>query len=133
MSFLKKTLYGEYSLGFTFWVMGCVAPVPLFVAKYVLRETGVFTHDDTAVFLAGRAFLWLEWLFFAFITVALWNASVQHLKRVAQGQSGSVFWGQFGRVLSVASGMLALGSFSNLSGITTLVFGRPLFLALGAG
>lgn len=29
MLFLKKVWLGEYSLAFTFWVMGCVFPVTL--------------------------------------------------------------------------------------------------------
>jgi len=133
MAFLKKVLLGEYSLGFTFWVMGCVAPTPIFAAKYYLREVGVFAHENTAIFLAGQAFLWLEWLYFVFITVALWRAATNHLKRSERGESLKAIWGQLGRLLAVASGILATGSFSNLSGLTTLIFGQPMFIGLGAG
>ena len=133
MSFFKKVFNGEYSLIFTFWVMGCVAPTPIFATKYYLREAGVFTHEDTAIFLIGQAFLWLEWLYFLFITVALWNSSVNHLKRVERGDPGKVVWGQLGRVLAVASGIMALGSFSNLSGLTALIFGQSMFIGLGTG
>jgi hypothetical protein len=133
MSFIKRVFLGKYGLNFTFWVMGCVAPAPIFTAKYYLSETGIFTHENTAIFLTGQAFLWLEWLYFAFITVALWNSSANHLKRVERGESGNAIWGQLGRLLAVASGILALGSFSNLSGLTTSIFGRPMFIGIGAG
>ena len=133
MSFLKKVWFGEFSLSFTFWVMGCLAPTPIFPAKYYLHEAGVFTHENVVIFLAGQAFLWLEWLFFAFITVALWNSSSNHLKRAWRGESEKAIWGQLGRLLAVASGILALGSFSNLSGLTTLIFGQPMFIGLGGG
>jgi len=133
MAFLKKVVFGEYSLAFTFWVMGCVAPTPIFAAKYFLSETGVLTNENTAIFLAGQVFLWLEWSYFAFITIALWNSSVNHLGRIERGESGKVIWGRLGQVLAVASGILALGSFANLSGITTLIFGQPMFLGIGSG
>ncbi|MGI9289966.1 MAG: hypothetical protein ACR2QG_01670 [Gammaproteobacteria bacterium] len=133
MLFLKKVLLGEYSLGFTFWVMGCIFPAPIFAAKYYLKETGVLTHEETVIFLAGQAFLWLEWSYFAFITIALWNASASHIKRTHKSASSEMLWGQTGRALAAASGILALGSFANLSGLTTLIFGRPLFIGLGAG
>jgi hypothetical protein len=86
-----------------------------------------------AVFLAGQVFLWIEWLYFAFITVALWNASVNHLQRAERGGSEKALWGQLGRVLAAASGILALGSFANLSGLTTLIFGQPLYIGMGRG
>ena len=133
MSFLRKVLLGKYSLGFTFWIMGCVAPTPIFAAKYYLREAGVFTHENAGVFVAGQGFLWLEWLYFAFITVALWNASSRHLDRAGRGEPVKAVWGQLGRLTAAASGVLALASFSNLSGLTTLILGRPMFLGLGAG
>jgi hypothetical protein len=133
MSFLKKVWFGEFSLSFTFWVIGCLAPTPIFVTKYYLREAGVLAHENMAVFLAGQAFLWLEWTYFAFITVALWNSSFNHLKRAERGGSEKAIWGQLGRLLAVASGILALGAFSNLSGLTSLIFGRPMFIGLGAG
>ncbi len=133
MLYAKKVFYGEYGLGFTFWVMGFIAPTPIFAAKYYLREAGVFVHENAAVFLAGQAFLWLEWSYFAFITVALWNASVNHLKRVERCEAGKAIWGQLGRLLAVASGFLALGSFANLSGLTALIFGEAIFIGLGAG
>jgi hypothetical protein len=133
MSFLKKVWLGDYSLSFTFWVMGCLVPAPIFASKYYLREAGVFTHDNFAVFSAGQSFLWLEWLYFAFITVALWNGSSKHLERAAGGGLEKAIWGQFGRLLAVASGVLALGSFANLSGLTTLIFGESMFIGLGAG
>jgi hypothetical protein len=133
MSLLKKAWFGEYSLGFTFWIMGCVVPTPIFAAKYYLREAGIFTHGNTAVFLAGQSFLWLEWLYFVFITVALWNSSIHHLSRAARGGKEQALWGQLCRLLAIASGLLAIGSFANLSGLTTLVFGEPRFIGLGAG
>ncbi|MDH3978624.1 MAG: hypothetical protein OEU86_08920 [Gammaproteobacteria bacterium] len=133
MSFLLKVWRGEYSLNFTFWVMGCVFPTPIFATKYYLKEAGVLTHQDQLIFLAGQAFLWLEWSYFAFITVALWNASRNQIRRAAEGEDVSKLWGQAGRALAVASGVLALGSFANLSGLTSLIFGHPLFIGLGAG
>ncbi len=133
MNFLKKVWLGEYRLGFTFWVMGCVVPTPIFMAKYYLREGGIFTHENTGIFLAGQAFLWFEWSYFVFITIALWNSASNHLQRAAAGGGEKALWGQTGRALAVASGVLALGSFANLSGLTTLIFGRPLFIGLGAG
>ncbi|MGI9309706.1 MAG: hypothetical protein ACR2P6_10620 [Gammaproteobacteria bacterium] len=133
MSFIKKAWLGEYSLGFTFWVIGCVAPIPLFPAKYYLAKAGVFTHDNLLVFVAGQAFLWLEWSFFAFITVALWNSSCKHLERAQKGGPEKALWGQIGRILAVASGILALGSFANLSGLTALIFGKSMFIGMGAG
>ena len=133
MGFIKRVLRGEYSLAFTFWVMGCIAPTPIFAAKYYLREAGVFSHENTGVYLAGQTFLWIEWLYFAFITVALWNASRNHVARIEGGAPGNIVWGRLGQVLAVASGALALGSFANLSGLTSLIFGKPLFIGLGAG
>jgi hypothetical protein len=133
MSFLKKVWFGEFSLSFTFWVMCCLAPIPFFPAKYYLHKAGVFTHENMVIFLAGQAFLWLEWSFFAFITVALWNSSSNHLKRAGGSETEKAIWGQLGRVLAVASGILILGSFSNISGLTTLIFGRPMFIGLGGG
>ena len=124
---------GGYSLAFTFWVLGCVAPTPIFVGKVRLRDAGVFTSPDPAVHAAGQAFLWFEWLYFAFITVALWNASSRHLARARQGGPERVVWGRVGQGLAIASGALALGSFANLSGLTTLVLGRPLYIGMGAG
>lgn len=87
MHFIKKVWLGEFGLGFTFWVMGCLAPAPIFAAKFYLRNAGVFAHQETAVFIAGQAFLWLEWLYFVFITVALWNSATNHLKRARRGES----------------------------------------------
>ena len=133
MSFIKKVWLGEYSLAFTFWVMGCVVPTPIFMTKFYLKETGILGHEDTVIFLAGQLFLWTEWLFFVFITVALWNASTKHLQRAAQGGAEKALWGQLGRGLAVVSGVMAAGSFANLSGLTTLIFGQPLFIGLGAG
>ena len=133
MSFLKKAWFGEYGLGFTFWVMCCLAPAPIFATKFYLREAGVFADEDMAVFLAGQVFLWLEWFYFAFITVALWNSSSNHLKHAKNDDSKRGILGQLGRLLAVASGILALGSFSNLSGLTTLIFGQPMIIGLGAG
>jgi hypothetical protein len=133
LSFLKKAWGGGFGLGFTFWVLGCLAPAPIFAAKFYLRRAGVFGHAEPAVFLAGQAFLWLEWLYFAFITVALWNSSARHLQRARRGAPDRPIWGQLGRILAAASGVLALGSFANLSGITKLVLGSPLFIGLGAG
>ena len=133
MAFLKKVWRGEYSLAFTFWVMGCVFPTPLFVTKVYLRDAGVLTSEDTATYLAGQTFLWLEWLYFVFITVALWNASANHLRRARAGGPEKAFWGQAGRALAIASGILAAGSFANLSGLTALIFGKSLFIGLGGG
>lgn len=133
MHFIKKVWLGEFGLGFTFWVMGCLAPAPIFAAKFYLRNAGVFAHQETAVFIAGQAFLWLEWLYFVFITVALWNSATNHLKRARRGESTKAIWGHAGRLLAGASGILALGSFANLSGLTTLIFGGPMFIGLGAG
>jgi len=132
MSWLKKAWVGGYGLGFTFWVLGCVAPTPIFAAKFYLREAGVLASADPAVFLAGQVFLWFEWAYFAFITVALWNSSANHLRRAAQGGREKVLWGQLGRALAVASGLLALGSLANLSGLTTWILGKPLYLGLGS-
>jgi hypothetical protein len=132
-SFLTKAWRGQFSLPFTFWVLGFLAPTPIFIGKAWLKTAGVFSHADPAIFIAGQAFLWLEWLYFAFITVALWNASTSHLRRArARGRERPV-WGQASRALAAASGALALGSFANLSGLTTLVLGRPLYIGLGGG
>jgi hypothetical protein len=132
MSFLKKAWFGEYGLGFTFWVLGFVAPTPIFAAKFYLREAGVFASDNPAVYLAGQAFLWFEWSYFAFITVALWNSASNHLKRAKGGGGERALWGQLGRLLAVASGLLALGSLANLSGLTAWIFGQPMFIGMGA-
>jgi hypothetical protein len=132
-AFLKKAWLGGYSLGFTFWVLGCVLPTPIFGAKYYLKEAGVLGHDDPVIFLFGQLFLWFEWSYFLFITVALWNASSRHLDRARQGGPEKVFWGQLGRVLALASAILVVGSFANLSGLTELIVGRSLFIGLGAG
>ncbi len=132
MSFLKKVFLGEYSLSFTFWVMSLLAPAPIFAAKYYLKEVGVFDHESMAIFLSGQLFLWLEWLYFAFITIALWNSSTNHLKHSELSESVNALWGQLGRLLAGASGLLALGSLSNLSGLTTLIFGQPMFIGIGA-
>jgi hypothetical protein len=35
-------------------------------------------------------------------------------------------------LLAVASGLLALGSLANLTGITTWIFGQPMFIGMGA-
>ena len=133
MHFLRKVWFGEFSLSFTFWIMSCLAPTPIFAAKFYFRETGIFVHEDMAIFLAGQAFLWLEWLYFVFITVALWNASSNHLSRAERGKPEKAIWGQLGRLLAGASGILALGSLANLSGLTALIFGQPIFIGLGAG
>ncbi len=133
MTYLKKALLGEYSLAFTFWVLGFVAPTPIFATKYYLKESGVLASEDMLVFAAGRVFLWVEWLYFAFITVALWNAASAHVARAAGGAGGQVFWGRLCQALAIASGVLALGSFANLSGLTELLFGRALYIGLGAG
>jgi hypothetical protein len=133
MSFLKKVWSGKYSLAFTFWIMGCIVPTPLFATKFWLREAGVLGSEDAVIFLAGQVFLWFEWSYFVFITVALWNSSSSHLKLAEEDGSKRAIWGQLGRVLAVASGIMALGSFANLSGLTTLIFGKPLFIGLGAG
>ena len=85
------------------------------------------------VYLAGQAFLWFEWSYFVFITVALWNSATNHLRRAQEAGSGRAAWGHAGRALAVASGVLALGSFANLSGLTTLIFGEPMFIGLGTG
>lgn len=130
---LSRAWRGGYSLAVTFWVLGCLAPTPIFLGKVWLREAGAFSHPDPAIHGAGQAFLWFEWLYFAFITVALWNASARHLQRARQGGPERPAWGRAGQVLAVASGALALGSFANLSGLTTLVLGRPLYIGLGAG
>jgi hypothetical protein len=132
MSYLKKAWLGGYGLGFTFWVLGCLAPTPIFAAKFYLREAGVFASENPAVYLAGQAFLWFEWSYFAFITVALWNSSSNHLKRAGGGGSERSLWGQLGRLLAVASGFLALGSLANLSGVTTWIFGQAMFIGMGA-
>lgn len=131
MNILKRAWSGQYSLAFTFWVLGFLAPTPIFAAKYFLREAGVFTHGNPAVFAAGQAFLWLEWSYFAFITVALWNAASGHLGRARTGGPERALWGQLGRALAVASGVLALGSLANLSGLTALVLGQPMFIGMG--
>ena len=93
----------------------------------------MLTSEDTLVWLSGQAFLWLEWLYFVFITVALWNSSTNHLRRAQAGGPEKAVWGQLGRALAVASGILAAGSFANLSGLTALIFGRSLFIGLGGG
>lgn len=132
-AFLKKAWLGGYGLGFTFWVLGCVLPAPIFAAKYYLKNAGVLGHDELLIYLAGQAFLWFEWSYFLFITVALWNASSNHLRRGRQGGPEKVVWGQLGRALALASVVLVAGSFANLSGLTELLFGRPLYIGLGAG
>jgi hypothetical protein len=133
MTFLQRVWRGEFSLGFTFWVMGCLFPLPLFAAKYFLREAGVFLSKDQGIFLAGQVFLWVEWSYFAFITVALWNASGSHLKRAAGGAGARSGWGRLGKGLALASGLLAAGSFANLSGLTALIFGKPIYIGMGGG
>lgn len=133
MRLIKKIWRGEFSLGFTFWFFGCLAPAPIFAAKFYFRNADVFEHQETAVFIAGQAFLWFEWLYFVFLTVALWNSATNHLKRARRGGSEKKLWGHAGRLLAGASGILALGSFANLSGLTTLIFGAPMFIGLGAG
>lgn len=133
MSFLKKVWSGNCSLAFTFWVMGCVFPAPIFIGKVYLRDAGVLSSDHTPTYLVGQAFLWLEWLYFLFITVALWNASVKHLQRARAGGPENLIWGQLGRALAVASGILAAGSFANLSGLTALLFGEAMYIGLGGG
>ena len=133
MSFIKKVWLGGFGLGFTFWVMGCIFPTPLFAAKFYLREAGVFTHEDTWIYLAGQAFLWLEWSYFVFITVALWNSAANHLKRAQSGGPERAIWGHAGRLLAIASAVLAIGSIANLSGLTTLLIGEPKFIGLGTG
>lgn len=133
MSFVTKVWRGKFSLGFTFWVMGCLVPTPIFVAKYYLQEAGILGHPDLAVHLAAQAFLWLEWSYFAFITVALWNAASSHLERARLGGNEKALWGHAGRLLAFASGMLAAGSFANLTGITEKIVGRTLFIGIGAG
>ena len=132
-AFLKKAWLGGYGLGFTFWVLGCVLPVPIFAAKYYLSEAGLLGHSDPAVYLAGQVFLWFEWAYFLFITVALWNAASNHLSRAHQGGPEKIVWGQLSRVLALASAVMVVGSFANLSGLTELIFGRPMFVGLGAG
>ena len=131
--FLKKAWLGGYGLAFTFWVLGCVLPAPIFSAKYYLSKAGVLGHADPVIYLAGQAFLWFEWSYFLFITVALWNASSNHLSRARQGGPEKVIWGQLGRLLALASVVMVVGSFANLSGFTELIFGQPLFIGLGAG
>ena len=133
MSFLRKYWRGEFSLGFTFWVMGCIAPAPIFIAKYLLREAGVLGHQDISIYLAGQAFLWFEWLYFLVLTVALWNSATNDLNRARSDESAKAIWGHSGRLLAVGSGILAAGSFFNLSGLTGLIFGQPMFIGLGAG
>jgi hypothetical protein len=133
MSFLKRAWLGKFSLGFTFWIMGCVLPTPIFAGKVYLREAGVFTHPDLPVFLAGQLFLWVEWAYFAFITVALWNAAANHLQRAERGEGGRPIWGQMGRALAVASGLLTVGAFANLSGISELVLGKSMFIGMSGG
>jgi hypothetical protein len=132
-AFVKKAWLGGYGLGFTFWVLGCVLPAPIFAAKYYLKNAGVFGHEALVIYLAGQVFLWFEWSFFLFITVALWNASSNHLRRGRQGGPEKLIWGQLGRALALASVVLVAGSFANLSGLTELILGRPLFIGLGAG
>ena len=114
-------------------MLGCVLPAPIFAAKYYLSEAGVLGHSDPAVYLAGQVFLWFEWSYFLFITIALWNASSSHLSHARQGGPEKIIWGQLGRVLALASAVMVLGSFANLSGLTELIFGRPMFVGLGAG
>lgn len=132
-AFLKKAWLGGYGLGFTFWVLGCVLPAPIFAAKAYLSGAGLLGHEDPFIYLAGQVFLWFEWSYFLFITVALWNASCNHLLRARQGGPEKAVWGQLGRLLALASVFLVVGSFANLSGLTELVLGRPLFIGLGAG
>ena len=108
-------------------------PAPIFAAKYYLNEAGVLGHEDLPIFVAGQVFLWFEWSYFLFITVALWNAASNHLRRARQGGTERVIWGQLGRLLALASLVLVVGSFANLSGLTELIVGRPLFIGLGAG
>lgn len=108
-------------------------PAPIFAAKYYLSETGVLGHEDPVVYLAGQVFLWFEWSYFLFITAALWNASSNHLYRARQGGPEKANWGRLGRILALTSFFLVLGSFANLSGLTELIVGRPLFIGLGAG
>ena len=131
-SWLKKAWLGGHGLGFTFWVLGCLAPTPIFAAKFYLRQAGVFGSGNPGVYLAGQAFLWFEWSYFAFITVALWNSSSNHLQRARDGGHEKALWGQMGRLLTVASGLLALGSLANLSGLTAWIFGQPMFIGMGA-
>lgn len=108
-------------------------PAPIFAAKYYLKEAGVLASEEPLVWLAAQVFLWVEWSYFLFITVALWNASANHLRRARAGGPELAIWGQLGRVLAFASVFLVAGSFANLSGLTELIFGRPLYIGLGGG
>ena len=58
-------------------------------------------HEELVVYLAGQVFLWFEWSYFLFITVALWNASSNHLRRSRQGGPENIIWGQLGRALAL--------------------------------
>ena len=102
-AFLKKSWQGGYGLGFTFWVLGCVLPAPIFATKYYLKNAGVLGHEDLLIYVAGQVFLWFEWSYFLFITVALWNASSNHLIRGHLGGPERLIWGQLGRALALAS------------------------------
>ena len=132
-SILKKAWKGGYTLGFTFWVLGCVLPAPIFAAKYYLTQAGLLGHEDPIIYMAGQVFLWLEWSYFLFITVALWNSSSNHLYRARQGGPEKTIWGQLVHILALASVFMVLGSFANLSGLTELIVGQPLFIGLGEG
>lgn len=123
MNFIKQVWRGKYSLTFTFWVMGFLVPMPILAGKVYLRDAGIFMHEDTVVYSAGQVFLWIEWFYFAFITVAIWNAATNYLGSEKEQTRKIVIWGRAGQVIAIASGLLALGSLSNLIGFTE----APLF------
>ena len=66
------------------WVMGILAPMPILTSKVYMREAGIFVHEDAVVYSAGQDFLWLEWGYFVFITVAIWHACVNAVARANQ-------------------------------------------------
>ena len=126
LSFLTKVLLGGYKLGFTFWVMGFIVPTPIFLSKYFLKEAGVFVNENTAIYIFGQIFLWAEWLYFVFITIAIWNSAKNYIRN----KEKYLLFGYFAQALSLISGILAIGSFANQSGITEIFFGQPIFLGM---
>lgn len=126
--FLIDTWYGRRSLAFTFWIMGFIAPTPIFIGKVVLRDAGIFEHENLLIFFGGQLFLWIEWAYFAFLTIALWNSAKAHIAASEHNSGMNALWGKICLVLAVASGLLALGSLANLTGLTALLFGQDMFL-----
>ena len=98
MSFLRKVFLGEYSLTFTFWVMSFIAPTPIFVTKYYLREAGVLSHEDPVIHFFGQVFLWF---------IALYSAGRFLIEFLRNDNRGMFFSGSLSASQVVALPLLA--------------------------